>query len=106
VCPWFESGWLVLGLFLALLVFLVRANFEPRAHDSLVPVYTTGVITLCLFGLFGSPLDSARVSWMFYFLLGAGLAKLRVGTNLRSGKMGRASRSGFAEAKSAREPVG
>ncbi|MEH6571324.1 MAG: hypothetical protein V7709_19740, partial [Halioglobus sp.] len=76
---WFESGWLGLGLFLALLAFLVRTNFERRSHDSLAPVYTTGVITLCVFGLFGSPLDSARVSWMFYFLLCAGVARLRVG---------------------------
>ncbi len=75
---WFESGWLGLGLFLALLVLLVHTNLERHAPDSLVPVYTTGVLTVCLFGLFGSPLDSARVSWLFYFFLAAGLAGLRV----------------------------
>lgn len=75
---WFESGWLGLVLFLILLGFLIRTNFERRSYDSLTPVYTTAVIILCVFGLFGSPLDSARVSWMFYFFLGAGLATLKV----------------------------
>jgi hypothetical protein len=103
---WFESGWLGLGLFLALLAFLLRANFERRAHDSLVPVYTTGVITLCLFGLFGSPLDSARVSWMFYFFLCAGVASLRVDRKFSPGKLTRTtSRSKLVTAKSARNPT-
>jgi hypothetical protein len=75
---WFESGWLGLGLFLALLALLVRSNFARHTHDSLQPVYTTAVVAVCLFGMFGSPLDSARVSWMFYFFLAAGLARLRV----------------------------
>jgi len=75
---WFESGWLGLCLFAALLALLVHANLERHAPDSLEPVYTTGVLTVCLFGFFGSPLDSARVSWMFYFFLGTGLAQLRV----------------------------
>jgi hypothetical protein len=82
---WFESGWLGLGLFLTLLGFMVRANFQHHAHDALIPVYTTAVIMLCVFGLFGSPLDSARVSWMFYFFLGAGLGKLRVGSKPETG---------------------
>jgi hypothetical protein len=80
---WFETGWLGLGLFLTLIVLLVRANVERHAYDSLIPVYTTAVISLCLFGIFGSPLDSARVSWMFYFFLCAGLASLRVGKSKR-----------------------
>lgn len=75
---WFENGWLGLLLLAALLFFLVRSNFESRAHDSLTPVYTTAVLALCVLGLFGSPLDSARVSWLFYFFLSAGLAQLRV----------------------------
>jgi hypothetical protein len=82
---WFESGWLGLCLFVALLALLVRANLERHAPDSLEPVYTTGVLTVCLFGFFGSPLDSARVSWMFYFFLAAGLAKLRLRTRARVG---------------------
>jgi hypothetical protein len=78
---WFESGWLGLGLFLTLLALLLRCSFQYHAFDSLVPVYTTGVILMCLFGLFGSPLDSARVSWIFYFFLCAGVARLRVGSS-------------------------
>ena len=75
---WFETGLLGLCLFLALLFFLGRAAWRPQSVDSLVPVYVTGVLTLCVFGLFGSPLDSVRVSWLFYFFLGSGLASLRV----------------------------
>lgn len=75
---WFETGWLGLALFLALLGFLLQANLRRHAYDSLLPVYTTGVLSVCVFGLFGSPLDSARASWMFYFFLAAGLARLRV----------------------------
>jgi len=75
---WFENGWLGLGFFIAMVALLMRVNFQRHAQDSLLPVYTTGVITLCVFGLFGSPLDSARGSWMFYFFLFSGLARLRM----------------------------
>ena len=83
---WFESGWLGLGLFVTLLALLMHTNLERHAPDSLVPVYTTGVLTVCTFGLFGSPLDSARVSWMFYFFLAAGLASLGGRTVTRAGE--------------------
>jgi hypothetical protein len=86
---WFETGWLGLCLFLALLTLLIKSNFKRHAHDSLMPVYTSGVIALCLFGMFGSPLDSARVSWMFYFFLVAGLASLRVRKKARIGEASR-----------------
>jgi hypothetical protein len=76
---WFETGWFGLGLFMILVGMLLRANFKRHAYDSLVTVYTTGVVIICVFGIFASPLDSARVSWMFYFFLCAGLAKLRLG---------------------------
>jgi O-antigen ligase len=75
---WFESGWLGVALFLVLFALLVRTNLARHSHDSLLPIYTTGVLTVCVFGLFGSPLDSARVSWLFYFFLVSGLASLRV----------------------------
>tara|TARA_R110001599_G_scaffold353742_2_gene596085 strand:- start:75165 stop:77153 length:1989 start_codon:yes stop_codon:yes gene_type:complete len=75
---WFENGWLGLGLFLALVGLLVYRNFQPHSHDSLLPAYTTGVLGICLFGFYWSPLDAARVSWLFYFFLAAGLAELRV----------------------------
>jgi hypothetical protein len=74
---WYESGWLGFGLLLVLVALLVQKNFQRHAHDSLLPAYTTGVLTICVFGLFGSPLEAARVSWMFYFFLAAGLANLR-----------------------------
>jgi hypothetical protein len=80
---WYELGWLGLGLFLILLGLLGHATFRGHAADSLAPVYFVGVVTVCIFGLFGSPLDSARVSWLFYFYLFAGLASLRVGKRKR-----------------------
>jgi hypothetical protein len=75
---WFELGWLGLGFFVTLLGLLVKTTFGKHAADTLVPVYVVGVMTVCLFGLFGSPLDSARVSWLFYFYMFAGLARLRL----------------------------
>ncbi len=75
---WFESGWLGLGLFLVLLGLVLRSNYFHHSLDSLAPVYTTGVIAVCVFGLFGSPLDSARVSWMFYFFLFSSLSQLKL----------------------------
>jgi len=90
---WFENGWLGLALFLTLLGLLLKSNFERRAHDSLNPVYTSAVLTVCLFGFFGSPLDSARVSWMFYFLLCAGLAQLKVVKPAKASKFTSASSS-------------
>lgn len=84
---WFENGFLGLGLFLALLYFLLRTNVDSHAQGSLTPVYTTAVVGLCLFGIFASPLDSARVSWMYYFFLSAGLAKLRLKRTSRSRKV-------------------
>jgi O-antigen ligase len=93
---WFEIGGLGLVLFLTMLVLLGYTNFERHAPDSLLPVYTAGVVTLCLFGLFYSPLDSARVSWIFYFFIGAGLAKLRLASKSlqTSPRKRRADRSG------------
>ncbi len=75
---WFESGWLGVLLSLTLVTFVVRFTLQRRSYDSLAMVYTVGLVTLCVFGFFGSPLDSSRVSWIFYFFLGAGLAHLRV----------------------------
>jgi hypothetical protein len=75
---WFETGWLGMLLFLALLGYVLRSSLLRRSKDSLSIVYATALITLCAFGLFGSPLDSARVSWLFYFFMGAGVAHLRV----------------------------
>ena len=31
--------------------------------------FATGIIAIGVFGVFGSPLDSSRVSWLFYFYL-------------------------------------
>ncbi|MFK8050861.1 MAG: hypothetical protein AB8B81_20715 [Halioglobus sp.] len=90
---WFENGWLGLALFLTLLGLLLKSNLERRAHDSLNPVYTSAVLTVCVFGFFGSPLDSARVSWMFYFLLCSGLAQLKVVKPTKASKFTNASSS-------------
>ncbi|MEM6579618.1 MAG: hypothetical protein AAF699_00020 [Pseudomonadota bacterium] len=75
---WLESGFVGLILFVTLIVLLIRANFKAHSSDSLMPVYTAAVVSICFYGFFASPLDSARVSWLFFFFLVAGLAGLRV----------------------------
>ncbi len=74
---WFELGLLGLILFGILVTMLVTSSLRNRSGYSVSAVYTSGVATIALFGLFGSPLDSSRVAWIFAFYLFSGLAHLR-----------------------------
>jgi hypothetical protein len=89
---WFDTGWLGLGLFLGLVFLLARATLKRHEVDSLAPVYLSAVLTVLLLGIFGNPMDSARVSWIFWFFLAAGLARLRVGKLSGKEKWSRHSR--------------
>lgn len=73
---WYNMGWVGLGIFLCLgcvaIVFALKKG-SPVVHT----VFVSAVVAIAAFGLFGSPLDSSRVSWLFYFyffsaLLGGG----------------------------------
>jgi len=69
VQSWYDNGWIGLMLFLVMGVTVALLPiFHPRL-PSLYTVFAVGVIGIGAFGLFGSPLDSARVSWIFYFYL-------------------------------------
>jgi hypothetical protein len=69
---WYNLGWVGLGLFLCLgCVVVISAMKEgsPMLHT----VFASAVVAIAAFGLFGSPLDSSRVSWLFYFYIFAAL---------------------------------
>ena len=68
---WFETGWLG-ALLLAGLVAV--GLWRAHAASALRPeqrLFMLGALVVGVLGLFGSPLDSARVSWLFYFFLAA-----------------------------------
>jgi len=69
VQSWYDNGLIGLMLFLVMGVAVALLPvFHPQV-PSLYTVFAVGVIGMGAFGLFGSPLDSARVSWIFYFYL-------------------------------------
>jgi hypothetical protein len=66
---WFETGWLGLtAISIAVVLALLRALLAPR-REPLLPALATSVATLGVVGLFGTPMDSARVGWLFFFAL-------------------------------------
>ena len=69
VQSWYDNGWIGLVLFLVLGLSVLFLPFSRNCSSSLYVAFATAVVAMALFGLFGSPLDSARVSWIFYFYL-------------------------------------
>ncbi len=69
VQSWYDNGWIGLALFLALGLSVLFVPFSRDCTSSLYVAFSTAVVAIAVFGLFGSPLDSARVSWMFFFYL-------------------------------------
>lgn len=69
VQSWYDNGWIGLMLFLVMGVTVALLPVIHPRLPSLYTVFAVGVIGIGAFGLFGSPLDSARVSWIFYFYL-------------------------------------
>ncbi|TCO74346.1 hypothetical protein [Chromatocurvus halotolerans] len=68
---WFDTGWLGLLLLTGLVgVGLWRAHGAASRRPE-EQFFMLGVLVVGILGLFGSPLDSARVSWLFYFFLAA-----------------------------------
>ncbi|MEZ5529354.1 MAG: hypothetical protein R3E57_05415 [Porticoccaceae bacterium] len=75
VQSWYDNGWIGLVIFLTLGVCVALLPvFRPRLSPMYV-VFSVGIIGIGVFGFFGSPLDSARVSWLFYFYLFAALLR-------------------------------
>ncbi len=66
---WFDTGWLGLACLILLVgigVWRAHAGAGVRPEQRF---FMLGVLVVGVLGLFGSPLDSARVSWLFYFFL-------------------------------------
>jgi hypothetical protein len=71
---WFETGWLGLAAFLAALCTgLFRASRHAHAEPLLAGL-GSAIIGLLLIGIFGTPMDSVRVSWLFFFFLAVATA--------------------------------
>ena len=65
---WYNFGWIGLVLFLSLGAATLFLAMSQRSSP-LAVAFASGVIAVAAFGVFGTPLDSARVSWMFYFYI-------------------------------------
>jgi len=72
---WFEHGWVGLLLVLVLLALLGARAWRAPSGDDFLPMAALAVYALGGLGVFASPLDSARVSWLFYLLLFAGVVE-------------------------------
>jgi O-antigen ligase len=70
---WFDHGWLGLLLMLAMVVLVSRRALAAPPGQCFTPMAATAVLGLGALGMFGTPLDEARVSWLFYLLLFAGV---------------------------------
>lgn len=75
VQSWYDNGWLGLGLFVLLGITAALVPCLPQNTLPLYVAFSAGVIAIAVFGLFGSPLDSARVSWIFYLYVFASLLR-------------------------------
>ncbi len=80
---WFETGWLGFALLVFLVGLLGWRSLTTAAGQSLLLPLFVSVLCVSIVGLFGSPLDSARVSTWFYLLLFIGLlARLENATEI------------------------
>jgi hypothetical protein len=70
---WFDHGWLGLLLMLAMVALVARRALAAPPGQCFTPMAATAVLGLGALGMFGTPLDEARVSWLFYLLLFAGV---------------------------------
>ena len=66
---WYDTGWLGLAMLLGLLGLAFLRVLVDGGHSPTQVLFFSGVAGVCIFGFFGSPLDSARVSWLFYCYL-------------------------------------
>lgn len=70
---YYESGILGLSLFLAIFSIILFSN--RKYLDSAFPAALAGCFGFAIVGLFGTPLDSARVSLLFYLIMFSVLVK-------------------------------
>ena len=83
---WYHFGWLGFVLFLVLGIATVVSAIRIQERGSMINMaFATGIIAIAVFGVFGSPLDSPRVSWLFYFYIFASLLKSKSDVSRRVG---------------------
>ena len=70
---WYNYGWIGFLLFVSLVMTVVLIALKGRGGSVFYVACATGVVAIGVFGIFGSPLDSSRVSWLFYFYIFAAL---------------------------------
>ncbi len=75
VQAYYDTGTIGIALFLLMLLFALITMIKYRNEQSIYPMFVLSVLAVCIFGLFGTPLDSVRVSWMFYLFLFAALTQ-------------------------------
>ena len=63
---WYDTGAIGSAL-LALLLVLALASAGRAPRESPAPALGIALLGIALLGLFGTPLDSPRVAWLFYF---------------------------------------
>ena len=80
---WYNYGWIGLLLFAGLVIAVIVTALKRQDGSVFYVAFSTAVITVCVFGIFGSPLDSSRVSWLFYFYIFAALLGSKQGGSNR-----------------------
>lgn len=66
---YYDTGLIGLALLLALLLYAATIAIKYRHAEPIMVALVLGPISLVIFGMFGTPLDSARVGWLFYLML-------------------------------------
>jgi len=75
---WYDTGLLGSSLLLLLLLLALLSAWRAPRHEP-APALAIALLGLALLGLFGTPLDSPRVGWLFYFFLFALVLRPREG---------------------------
>ena len=70
---WYSYGWFGLVLFLTMALATIMVAVKRQGNIALPVAFASGIVAIGVFGVFGSPLDSSRVSWLFYFYMFASL---------------------------------
>jgi hypothetical protein len=70
---WFDHGWVGLILVAAMFFLLTLRALRAPVGQEFTPMAAVAVLGLGAVGMFGTPLDEARVSWLFFVLLFSGL---------------------------------
>lgn len=66
---WYETGWVGLTAFMLAVVIALIRSWRCAPAEPLFIAFGCSILGLMLVGLFGTPLDSARVSWLFFLIL-------------------------------------